>query len=116
MKTPEQIADEIITERKEASYFNARDSMIAAIESDRAQRDCEEWILRGRTKMKLTVADMKKVVTLEDVLYVLEKHLQSNEEYITVDLGDAGYHDVPVDTIPNAMEIVEKMYEFAEER
>lgn len=66
--------------------------------------------------MKLTVADMKKVVSLEDVLYVLEKHLQSNEEYITIDLGDAGYHDFPIDVAPHSMGIVEKMYEFAEER
>lgn len=66
--------------------------------------------------MKLTVADMKKVVTLEDVLYVLEKHLQSNEEYITIDLGEAGYHNIPIDVAPSAIELVEKMYEFAEER
>ena len=66
--------------------------------------------------MKLTVADMKKVVSLEDVLYVLEKHLTAETEYVTFDLGDAGYHNIPIEVAPPAIELVEKMYEFAEER
>lgn len=59
---------------------------------------------------------MKKVVSLEDVLYVLEKYLATGTEYVTIDLGDAGHHDVPIDVAPHAIELVEKMYEFAEER